>query len=67
MEMEGAGAAFVAKKLSVPYLMIRGIADYAEEKKRDEARQWSEKACRSVARFVRALLERWSDQARTGG
>ncbi|MDI3291706.1 5'-methylthioadenosine/S-adenosylhomocysteine nucleosidase [Polyangium sp. 15x6] len=63
VEMEGAGVAFASAKSSVPCLMIRGIADYADDNKRNDSERWTKVACDSVARFVRALLERWADEA----
>jgi nucleoside phosphorylase len=61
-EMEGAGVAFASAKSEIPWLMIRGIADYADENKREDAKRWTEVACDSAARFLRALLDRWADE-----
>lgn len=63
VEMEGAGVAFASAKSDVPWLMIRGIADFADDNKHKDAKQWTTVACDSVARFVHTLLERWADEA----
>lgn len=62
VEMEGAGVAFVSKMNSVPFLMVRGVADYADAKKREDASQWSQAACESVARLIRILLVDWAKE-----
>jgi len=66
VEMEGGGVALAAAMSSVPFLMIRGVVDYADEKKRQDAEQWSKPVCETVALFVRALLESWADHRALG-
>lgn len=63
VEMEGAGVAYVSAQHKVACLMIRGVVDYADEKKREDAKSWSRAACDSVALFVQTLLGRWADEA----
>jgi adenosylhomocysteine nucleosidase len=63
VEMEAAGVAFASVKSSVPWLVIRGIADFADDNKRKDAERWTTAACDSAARFLRALLDRWADEA----
>ncbi|MFL5350852.1 MAG: hypothetical protein ACJ8AT_39290 [Hyalangium sp.] len=65
VEMEGAGVAFAARQQlrPVPFLMVRGVADYADERKHEHSRHWSKAACESVARFIVVLLKSWAQQA----
>lgn len=62
VEMEGSGVAFAAAASSVPFLMIRGVVDYADRKKREDAEKWSPAACESVARFIRTFLLLWAQE-----
>jgi nucleoside phosphorylase len=67
VEMEGAGVAFAARQglEPVPFLMVRGVADHADEQKGEHSSIWSRNACESVARFVFVLLQSWVEQAAT--
>ena len=53
VEMEGAGAATAAWILNRPYLVVRGIADYADSNKNDE---WHQPAAAAAAAVVRCIL-----------
>jgi nucleoside phosphorylase len=66
--MEGAGVAFAAGQSSepVPFLMVRGVADHADEQKGEHSTIWSRNACEAVARFVFVLLQAWVEQAAAG-
>lgn len=64
IEMEGAGVAFAASQYSVPMLMIRGIADFADEHKRQQMNKWRAAACEASAMFVFSFLRVWSQQHR---
>jgi nucleoside phosphorylase len=64
VEMEGAGVALAAKHASKPFLMVRGVADYADDKKSTDHLRWAPEACESVARFVAALLASWAQSTK---
>jgi nucleoside phosphorylase len=54
VEMEGAGVAAAVSRSSVQpqFLMIRGVVDFANDQKREDAAAWTERACATVARFT---------------
>lgn len=60
VEMEGAGLAFAAG--SVPFLMVRGVADHADRRKSEDFQRWRDPACRSAAQFVEKFLKAWVEQ-----
>ncbi|WP_371408738.1 5'-methylthioadenosine/S-adenosylhomocysteine nucleosidase [Micromonospora zamorensis] len=57
-EMEGAGmAATLARhRTRIPWLMVRGVVDLANERKRDDSRVWIEDACDAAAAFTLAVI-----------
>lgn len=59
VEMEGAGVAFAVAQAPVPFLMVRGVADHANNSKSQQSERWSKVACDSAAWFVREVLLRW--------
>jgi len=54
VEMEGAGVALAAQETETDFLMIRGVSDFANERKSDF---FQKDACRSAADFSIALLK----------
>jgi len=54
IEMEGAGIAVGSMHRSVPWFMVRGIADYCDNKTKND--QWHPYASLAAAAYVRALL-----------
>lgn len=58
VEMEAGGVAFVAAEARIPFLMVRGVSDLADENKNsDEVKQWRPYACDAAATFTIALLQ----------
>lgn len=62
VEMEGAGVAAAAAYdgRRVKFLMIRGIVDMANNRKRDDAEMWLTRTCDAVALFTIATLQETS-------
>jgi nucleoside phosphorylase len=54
IEMEGAGIADATWAHGKPYMIVRGICDYANEKKADD---WQDYAAYAAAAFTRQLIE----------
>jgi nucleoside phosphorylase len=66
VEMEGAGvaAALARHPVPVPFLMIRGVVDYANDDKREQSRVWLTDACAATAAFSLAVIEWAHDTTR---
>ncbi|GAA3346139.1 hypothetical protein GCM10020358_55970 [Amorphoplanes nipponensis] len=66
VEMEGAGvaAALARYPIPVPFLMIRGVVDYANDDKREQSRVWLTDACAATAAFTFAAIEHAHDTNR---
>jgi nucleoside phosphorylase len=58
VEMEGSGVAMAASRARrfVRFLMIRGIVDLANDRKREDAQVWRDRTCEAVASFTLATL-----------
>jgi len=63
VEMEGAGVATAVSRASsfVRFLMIRGIVDLANDRKREDSRIWLNSTCEAVASFTLAILLQMQD------
>lgn len=58
VEMEGAGVATAASRATklVRFLMIRGVVDLANDRKRLDSQVWLDRTCEAVASFTVATL-----------
>jgi nucleoside phosphorylase len=58
VEMEGGGAAAAASRARPPvrFLMIRGVVDLANDRKREDSQVWLDSTCEAVASLTLAIL-----------